>query len=377
MSNAKEVTRWDVKGCAAIVYRKGEINFKNVPKVFRIGTPVQLTEELQSAMLKEIKRTISKNRRLLKKDTPLWAVFDPILDKVSFVHSDQFRGSFYGKNHHFLSPPGESFRKCQWGTAYLKSKCRKFDKFRNIKLRKLDNITLGDPEYWDTFKGKDILIVGAGPSAKEDNWKNIPHDHLWTCNEFFHFEPLKGMKIDLACMASEVQIYENPELEKELERNPDMRLAFEVERGTAKYDSDQLKNFLKQHPERGCLFHTRYRGAIGMAARMVVLAAAIGAKNIYVVGLDGRGREEKDENVLNVFNNKKKLPNWFKRMKDPWQFQLTQFLIFWDHIARIARKNNSNVYNLGQGHPANVSSCFTKDYFPWNEEVEKYLEDPE
>ena len=374
-SNVNISKDWDVKGSAAIVYRKSEINLENIDQVFRVGVPVTKTEELRDAMLSEIKKIIKKDKKLLESDTPIWAVFDPLLDKVSFVHKDQFRGSFYGKNHHFMSPPGRPFQKCRWGTAHIKSRNMRYEHFRSAPLRKLDDITLGFPDHWDMYKDKDILIVGAGPSAKSVNWKNIPHDYLWTCNEFFHFEELKDVKIDLACMASEIQIYENEFFEKELQRNPDMKVAFEVERGNHKFDADQLKGFLKDHSERSSFFHTRYRGAIGIAARMLVLAILSGAKNVYIVGLDGRGREETDETVLNVFNNQKKLPNWFKRTKDPWQFQLTQFLIFWDHIANLAENNDCSVYNLAQGHPKNVSSFFTRDFFPWNENIKKYLEE--
>jgi len=381
-SNAIEMTPWGVRNCAAVVFQKGKLSLEPLIQMLEAETPKEYSEEKRQDFITEAKefvkreviKLVNKDKRLLQADIPVWAIYDAEAEKILFTHKIQYRGSFYKKNHHFMSPPGEPFRKCRWGTAYIKARIKKFKHFKDRKLRKLDDITLSDPEYWDSFKGKDVMVVGAGPSAKDVKWENIAYDYLWTCNEFYHFDKLKNMKIDLACMASELQIHKNEIFENELTRNPDMKVAFEIERGSFRYDEEQLSGFLEDHPDRGYFFHGRYRGAIGMTARMVILAIVAGAKNVYVVGLDGRARDETDETVLNVFNNKKKLPNWFKNLEDSWQIQLAQFFIFWDHIAELAIENDCNVFNLGQGHPANVSSDLTEAFLPWDEETKQYLD---
>ena len=385
-SNAIKTTEWAIRDCAAVVFQKGNLRVSPLVEMLEKKMPETYSEEERQDFITQAKEytkrkiinLVNKDSHLVEVDIPVWAIYDAESEKILFTHKNQFRGSpIYKKNHHFMSPPGKLFRKCRYGTAYLKARTRKFEQFENKKLLKLDDIMMSDPEYWNSFKGKDVMVVGAGPSAKDIKWENISYDSLWTCNEFYHFDKLKDMRIDLACMASELQLYKNDIFEKELARNPDMKVAVEIERGSFRYDEEQLTGFLKDHPDRGLFFHGRYRGAIGMTARMVILAILSGAKNVYVVGLDGRARDETDETVLNVFNNKKKLPNWFKNLEDSWQIQLAQFFIFWEHIADIALENDCSVYNLGQGHVANVSSGITEALLPWGEDISDVLKDEE
>ena len=294
--------------------------------------------------------------------------------RMSCFHSEQFRGSRFGKNHHFLCAR-EDFYKSVFGLPAIENNHLKVPKFQNREIRKTEEAIFSDPVFWDKYKGKDVLIVVAGPSSTSVKWQNIKHDYLWTCNEFYHSGLFDNKKIDLAFMAAEIEVANNQVLDTFIDNSPETRIVFEVERGHLKQDLDELNGFLEKHQEKSQFFHSRYRAVIGMGARQVIAAIMSGAKNIYIAGLDGRDPTENNNSVLNVFNNSggKKLPGWWTNMSGSFDIQYSQFFIFWRYICELARENNCSVFNLGQENEFNKSSEITKVMLPWTSDVEEAL----
>ena len=35
------------------------------------------------------------------------------------------------------------------------------------------------------YQGKEILIIGGGPSTIDVKWENIKTDFVWSCNDFY------------------------------------------------------------------------------------------------------------------------------------------------------------------------------------------------
>lgn len=294
--------------------------------------------------------------------------------QMNCFHSEQFRGSRFGKHHHFLCAR-EDFYKSEFGLPAIKANHSKVPKFQNREIRKTEEVIFSDPVLWDKYRGKDVLIVAAGPSSTSVKWQNIKHDYLWTCNEFYHSGLFDNKKIDLAFMAAEIKVANNQVLDAFINNSPETKFIFEVERGHLKQDLNELNGFLEKYQEKSHFFHSRYRAVIGMGARQVIAAIIAGAKNIYIAGLDGRDSTESHDSVLNVFNNSggKKLPGWWTNMPGSAEIQYSQFFIFWRYICELARENNCSVFNLGQENEFNKSSEITKVMLPWTNDVEEAL----
>ena len=52
----------------------------------------------------------------------------------------------------------------------------------------------------EKYKDKNLLILGAGQSTIDVNWKNLDYDYIWTCNDFFICDELLDDKIDLCVL---------------------------------------------------------------------------------------------------------------------------------------------------------------------------------
>ena len=355
----------------------------NLMKKFIETQPPNIQEEMISGKqyLKYFKSTIENNSGFYKeygkpsKETDTWVILNLKKDdlKINYFHEQQYRGTRFGKNHHFVCRE-QDFYSHRYGLPLMKHNHKKVINFQDRENVKTEEVILSDPDFWGKYKGKDVLIVAAGPSSRDVNWQNIKHDYLWTCNEFYYCDYFDDKKLDLACMAAEIDVYKNKTLESFIEKHPETNFGFEVERGEHKKDLDQLNGFLRLYKDKSYFFHTRYRGVIGMGARQIVAAIIAGAKNIYICGLDGRDKTETNESILNVFNTKggKSLPTWFHQ-EVSMDMQYSQFYIFWGYIAKLARKHNCSVFNIGQGNTHNKSTEITKILLPWTDELKETL----
>ncbi len=316
-----------------------------------------------------------KNMGKVKDTTTTWVILNNFGNNtnLNFFHEEQYRGTKYGKDHHFVCSE-EDFYSHRWGLPLIKNNHEKVINFEDREITKTKEVILSNPEFWSKYKDKDILIVAAGPSSKDVKWENVKHDYLWTCNEFYYSGFFDDKKLDLACLAAELDIYKNKSLDSFIEKHPETSFGFEVERGSNKKDLTQLNGFLRQYENKSYFFHTRYRGVIGMGARQIIAAIFAGAKNIYICGFDGRDRKETNENILNVFNadGKKSLPAWFHQ-EISMEVQYKQFYIFWGYIAKLAKEHNCSVFNLGQGHVYNKSSEITEQLLPWTDDLKETL----
>lgn len=198
-------------------------------------------------------------------------------------------------------------------------------------------------------QGKSVLIVGAGPSTNGVKWKKVVDayniDAVWSMNHFFYnADVLNHPKLSLISLGNEID-FNQPILRNLIDSND--RLAIYQEPCFVKKN---YNDFIEKYKDQIGWFHLRYCSKLGVAPRMILLAILSGVKDIYVVGFDGFTWERKDsfrtDNGISA--------NVDTYSKAIWRSQL---LIFWEYVAELRQKYDFRVYNLGHGHPKNMSSA--------------------
>ena len=369
MTNARVIDKWEmIPGVAGIFSRDGGIN-------------QTIFYNLDSSSLEEMKRfcvneLFSKDPELLGSDVPIWiSMKEESTGQLKLFSRRQPRGSKYEKDHSFHGPKG-CFVSGGFGRNYV-SECLQLagveEWAESMSISHEGFHT--NPEKWEKYKGKDILIVVAGPSAKDTRWKDVPHDYLWTCNEFYKSGLFNKNEIDLAVMASGIDLIGNEELEKTLLEEPQIQIALEIERGFLDTPSEieRAHEFVEKYKDRVTFQHPRYTSVLGVGPRMLVQAMLVGARSVSIIGFDGRDLSEYDGQILNTFNAEgKTLPSWYTR-PDAELMQSTQFVTFWEYVNELAHKSGCSVYNLGQDSSLNKSTEITKRWFPWSNEIKDIM----
>jgi hypothetical protein len=214
--------------------------------------------------------------------------------------------------------------------------------FSESSTQNEEMIYLAHPKLSE-IKGKDILIVGAGPTAGLEYWKDTKYDQIWSCTNFFKNPVLSNMQIDLASIGGNVAL-NDPDFEKYINKF-DTLLGFEG--GVTPYkDGEDVSSFLNDHHDRCFYFHTRYFSKLGAAARLICLATLLGARKVYFAGFDGYPVGQKHS-----FEG----PN--KKYDEPWRnsgsFNVyrRQVVLLWDYLLQF----DTEYINLGKAHEANQS----------------------
>jgi hypothetical protein len=130
-------------------------------------------------------------------------------------------------------------------------------------------------ESFDNYKDKTLLLVGGGPSSNYIDLNKVHYDYLWSMNQFYLNKKLNKKKIDLVMIMGETKL-------DKIKIYRDMycpKIGFEIHSRWKNYNFDNYPNYF-------CM-HTRFYGKIGIGARMLIFAAALGFKNVMFCGLDG------------------------------------------------------------------------------------------
>lgn len=217
---------------------------------------------------------------------------------------------------------------------------------------------------YDQYRDKSVLVIGGGPSTSEINWKRVKVDYIWSCTNFFMNKNITQEKLDLVSLGN-LQDYKDKRLLDYLDYTTDCKILFEQNYLYPATLSNNLEfvNKYKSRIHYGQL-DKKYTGIVGPPARMITLAANLGFKDVYFVGVDGFDPSLKN---AHSFTEEKGLREGATHNTyDAYYNAHTSFAnnIHRDFVNRV------NFHNLGEAATShNIISEVSKDKFPLTEEI--------
>ena len=233
------------------------------------------------------------------------------------------------KDHSFFKDRKNFIR---WGKDYVKQALKDNQVFKNQPIIQDCEFFIGYPDCLKKFHNKSIMIVGGGPSANTVNWENVKTDYLWSINKFYLNDKVANKGVDLATVASHIDILNDIELQEYMKKHKTI-VSFELERGNVSGEYKkflQMADFAKLFPNQTTFFHTRYKSQPGVGMRF----------------------------ILHSFEEDKENPNWYNKYGN--DFQKRQYIIFWDYLLSLKQRFNYNIYNLGEDNEHNISGAISK-----------------
>lgn len=148
------------------------------------------------------------------------------------------------------------------------------------RMHELDNVRIKEDICYSLpapdLTGTNVLVIGGGGSSSQVSMEG--YDYIVSMNHFFLNEKFSQTKIDLVGVGAGVNLRDVKFLKYIREFNP--TLAFEIHPNWSPTSYAHLDSFK-------VFYHTHVYGKIGMAVRLINLAAALGATSISFIGLDG------------------------------------------------------------------------------------------
>ena len=249
-----------------------------------------------------------------------------------------------GKSFNFLDTE-EEFINGMYGLKYYLGF---FDRTGIEKPRHFHNTEIIISRLTNDLKGKKVLILGAGPSSNEIDWKG-EYDYIITSNNYFKkfsqdpylitltpYIPLHSKELQNFLDNSNCLIGIEPEFHKPVEQ-------------------EKIYKFWKKYKKRIVFHHTRYCSAIGVSTRQAVFAVLLGASKVHLCGLD---LFKDDNSRVHSFESIKDLQRW--RTKYGIEFQNRQVIAFWEYLTKIAKQNNCEVKNIAENSEHNCMKFITR-----------------
>lgn len=221
------------------------------------------------------------------------------------------------------------------------------------------NFFISNNFKYSQYSGKSVLIIGGGPSTLDVNWQDINVDYKWSCTNFFMNDDITKHNLDLVSLGN-LQDYKSPKLHSYLDKITSCKILFEnnyLYPNTLKDNYD----FVQKYQSRivyGSL-DKNYTTIVGPPARMVTLAANLGFKNVYFVGIDGFDKQLKNEHAFTKEDGLRK------------DAVHNSYEAYYDAHTTFANRlytdfgSGVNFYNLGEvSRSHNIISEVSKDLFP-------------
>ena len=211
----------------------------------------------------------------------------------------------------------------------------------------------------EKYEGKDILLIGGGPSTVETDWqeKSFNFDYVWSCNMFFKNSIFNKLKVDLSAIGPTVNLFD----EELIQYTKDNKMSIALEAGISPFRSqEELKKIKSLFPEQVEYFHTRYFSKLGTLPRMLCWASFFKVKNIYVVGMDGYPGKTGNKYIHAFEGNK---TDHGGRIFS-YDLHRRQYAMLWDYLLNMIEGSVTTFHNLGEGHPGNQTTDISKKEFP-------------
>ena len=183
----------------------------------------------------------------------------------------------------------------------------------------------------EKYLDKKILILGGGPSTSDfiSNPEKLQfYDFIWSVNHFYINPVLKNVKVDLAMIMLEPDIFSHEFVEYYNRFSP--TLGFELH--------DKWIN--TKIPYKNCfIMQTRFYGILGACQRMIIFASYLKASEVHFTGLDGLPAIRKGMHSFQ--QGKNKLPS----ISDD-RVYFYQYEEFWKYLYRF--KNEVKYKNFSK-----------------------------
>jgi len=198
----------------------------------------------------------------------------------------------------------------------------------------------------EKYKDSTILVVGAGPSSLDIDWQSEERDYTWSCTKFYLNEKLQDCGVDLATVGGNVDLGDK-DFQSFITKHNTLCV---FEGGVSPFKTpEQLLNFKNLFPNQVSYYHTRYFSKLGSAARLILFASFVGAKEVKFIGFDGDPVNQK-----HAFEGENKIHDEVWRNSSTRNLYRRQFAIYWDYVLGL---DNGVLYtNLGKGHPNNLTT---------------------
>lgn len=189
-----------------------------------------------------------------------------------------------------------------------------------------------------------VIVVGAGPSTNDCDWQSVDAKHVWSMNHFYLNDAVANdPRLNLITLGNEVD-FDNPKLNHIILTNPNMLIYQEP-----CFVKKNYQPFIDKWSDRMGWYHLRYCSKLGQAPRMILLAIFAGAKEIFTVGFDGYTPDMKAKHAFQDVPDQKEGYNY-----EIWRMGM---VIFWEYVFELQKAYNFTIYNLGHGHPSNMSTA--------------------
>ena len=214
------------------------------------------------------------------------------------------------------------------------------------------------------FKNSKILVVGAGPTARQVQWDADDYDYIWSCNHYFESNVLKDVKVDLATLGGEVDLsLSNKKLHDNITKNNTI-CCFDNNDDHHLEDRFSAKKVIfEKYPS--FYSHLRFNARNGAVPRLLILATMMRPKSIDFVGMDGLREDESGGSTCeHSFQSDKK---WNGTVD--YHLYKRHYVMLWDYILNVLDKERRIKFqNLGEGYSSNQSTDISKQEFPLERE---------
>ncbi len=226
------------------------------------------------------------------------------------------------------------------------------------------------------YENKKILVLGGGPTTKTINWKKLDYDYVWSINRFYQNEDLFNIELDLIHFGTLVD-FDDSLLREYLNTNgKNSSIYFESNHIRQNiWDYLQNSDFLNLYGDRCNFYMTKFKGCMGAANRLVLLAGFTGASDVYFAGIDGFTR---DNRRLHAFwkdgdTETKNVPGQHAEKGGDAVYGYSDFSEGYGHYVDYLNQITSDVgvkfHNLGEGHECNIIGLDYKNKLPLSKKI--------
>jgi len=220
------------------------------------------------------------------------------------------------------------------------------------------------------YNKKDILIIGGGTSTNDVKWEKLitPETFIWTCNDFYLNDRVTAYDIDLFQLAYTTDLY-NQHLIDYIKRVKPFTY-FEYNHYRQKWNAPEFKEF-EQKVDFGIpgmnidIGQVKYSEGqkSGAVLRLIMLALATNAKNIYFVGFDGFNKAFSNAHAFTGHKGLKDSDTRRDWTKGYYDVFMQAYLILAEYDTQ------KRLQNLGEGFDYNIATEVSKKYFPLRKEI--------